>query len=61
MPDNREGGGKGKLQSEVPKAQRAMACSYVTSEGSAKFCDWAVWPVRAGCYSQAALFILPHP
>ena len=29
----------------------------VSSEGRAKLRDLAVWPVRAGCYSQAALSI----
>ena len=31
----------------------------VSSEGRAKLRDWAVWPVRAGCYSWSALSF-PH-
>ena len=34
-------------------------CTAVSSEGRAKLRDWAIWPVRAGCYSLAALSF-PH-
>ena len=32
-----------------------FVCTESWSHWRAKLCDWAVWPVRAGCYSWAAL------
>ena len=30
-------------------------CTAISSERRAKLRDWAIWPVRANCYTQAAL------